>query len=108
MDYSTAIRVAICALIIIGCIPMILGKVKRNAWYGFRTAKTVASDEFWYPANRFAGCAIAAGAVVSAVAVTALEVTQPFVTLSPHLRAAALLVPLLLAVAASLLYSWRL
>ena len=60
-----AIRVVICALIIIGCIPMILSKVKRNAWYGLRTAKTVASDEFWYPANRFAGCAIAAGAVVS-------------------------------------------
>jgi len=108
VDYSMAIRVALCALIIIGCVPMILGKVKRNAWYGFRTAKTVASDEFWYPANRFAGCAIAAGAVVSIAALTALEVTQPSVTLSNHLRAAVLLVPLLLAVSASLLYCWKL
>jgi hypothetical protein len=32
--------------------------VKRNALYGFRTPKTLASDEIWYPANRYAGRAL--------------------------------------------------
>ena len=36
-------------------VPLIQGKVPRNAWYGFRVPKTLASDEVWYPANRFAG-----------------------------------------------------
>lgn len=33
-------------------IPMYLGKIKRNNWYGFRTPKTLSSDEIWYPANK--------------------------------------------------------
>ena len=106
MDHGMVIRVGICALIVAGCMPMILGKVKRNAWFGFRTAKTVASDEVWYPANRFAGCAIAVGAILSVVGITLLETGYADASILNHLRAAALLGPLLLAVAASLLYSW--
>jgi uncharacterized membrane protein len=36
-------------------LPLIRGDVPRNGWYGFRVPKTLASDEVWYPANRFAG-----------------------------------------------------
>ena len=36
-------------------IPLYLGKIKRNGWYGFRTPRTLSSDEIWYPANREAG-----------------------------------------------------
>ena len=35
-------------------IPMLLSKIPRNAFYGFRTKRTLDSDEIWYPANRFA------------------------------------------------------
>jgi SdpI/YfhL protein family len=36
-------------------IPMALGLVPPNRFYGFRTAKTLSSPEIWYPANRVSG-----------------------------------------------------
>jgi uncharacterized membrane protein len=36
-------------------IPLIRGIVPRNGWYGFRVPKTLASDDVWFPANRFVG-----------------------------------------------------
>ena len=42
-------------LFIIVAVPMIKGKVKRNAWYGFRMPITQKSDEMWYPTNAYAG-----------------------------------------------------
>lgn len=36
-------------------IPMILGKVKPNWWYGFRTPKTLGDEQIWYKANTYAG-----------------------------------------------------
>jgi hypothetical protein len=36
-------------------IPMALGLVPPNRWYGFRTPKTRASPDIWYPANRACG-----------------------------------------------------
>jgi uncharacterized membrane protein len=42
-------------LLIIGiAIPLVLGKIKRNNFYGFRTPRTLSSDDVWYPANRIA------------------------------------------------------
>lgn len=35
--------------------PLIMGRVPRNGWYGFRVPKTLSSDKIWYPANRYAG-----------------------------------------------------
>ncbi|MDF1752604.1 MAG: SdpI family protein [Verrucomicrobiales bacterium] len=32
--------------------------MKRNQLYGFRTRKTLSSDEIWYPANQYAGKAL--------------------------------------------------
>ncbi len=42
-------------LIIATSIPMVLGMVRPNRWYGFRTGKTLSSPGIWYPANRFSG-----------------------------------------------------
>ena len=36
-------------------VPMIRRRIPRNGLYGFRVAKTLASDDAWYPANEFAG-----------------------------------------------------
>ena len=46
-------------------IPMILSKVPPNSTYGFRTQKTLSSQEIWYPANRAAGWFMLAAMVVS-------------------------------------------
>ena len=57
MDMSAVyLALAACsgvALLIIGlAIPLYLGKIKRNNFYGFRTPKTLSNDEIWYAANR--------------------------------------------------------
>ena len=47
------------ALLRVIAIPLILKKVPRNGFYGFRTPKTMAgSDEQWYRINRQGGIAI--------------------------------------------------
>ncbi|MCK4902453.1 MAG: SdpI family protein [Thermoplasmatales archaeon] len=40
---------------IIQAIPLIQEKIKRNKLYGFRTPKTLSSDEIWYKANKYVG-----------------------------------------------------
>src|SRR5689334_1287026 len=50
-------------LLIVMCIPMILGKVPRNRLYGFRTPYTLSSDEIWYRANKITGIAVALSGV---------------------------------------------
>ncbi len=35
------------------CIPLILGKIKPNPWYGFRVRKTLQDPQTWYLANAF-------------------------------------------------------
>ena len=36
-------------------VPMLLGKVKPNGWYGVRTPASLASDDAWYRINRAGG-----------------------------------------------------
>jgi uncharacterized membrane protein len=55
------------ALIAILCVPLLLGKVAPNGYYGFRTAKTMSSPEIWYVANRFAAINLIVASVVGLV-----------------------------------------
>ena len=48
-------------------IPMALGKVKPNRFYGFRTPKTLSSPAMWYPANRACGQYMIIASAVSLV-----------------------------------------
>lgn len=36
-------------------IPLILGKVPPNPWYGFRVPSTLADETLWYKVNRHMG-----------------------------------------------------
>jgi hypothetical protein len=36
-------------------VPMILGKIPPNGWYGFRVKKTMENPEIWYPVNAYSG-----------------------------------------------------
>jgi len=51
-------------------LPMALGLVPPNAFYGIRTAETLAVDEIWYAANSVAGTA----AVVFGLTGTAINI----------------------------------
>jgi uncharacterized membrane protein len=44
-------------------IPLILEKVPRNIFYGFRTPLTLSADKIWYRANRICGIAFLLGGV---------------------------------------------
>ena len=57
-------------------VPLIVGAVSRNRLYGFRTRRTLASDEAWYPANRIGGIALVVSSLVWLTAGTLL-VGQP-------------------------------
>ena len=48
-------------------LPLILGRVPPNYWYGFRTSKTLRSAKLWRAANHYAGwCLLATGAATVA------------------------------------------
>lgn len=65
---------ALPTLIVILCLPLLLGKVAPNGYYGFRTAKTRSSPEIWYVANRVAAINfIVASAVGFVLAMTLIQ-----------------------------------
>lgn len=45
-------------VLIVLAVPLILEKIARNGFYGFRTPYTFSSDEVWYRANKIAGFAL--------------------------------------------------
>jgi uncharacterized membrane protein len=53
------------------CLPMAMGKVSPNRWYGFRTKKTMSDPTIWYETNRFSGRAgVVAGVFILISAIT--------------------------------------
>jgi hypothetical protein len=61
------IALALPALIVILCVPLLLGKVAPNGYYGFQTAKTMSSPEIWYISKRFAAINLIVASVVGLV-----------------------------------------
>ena len=97
------------ALMIALSLPLICSKVPRNRWYGFRTRKTLSSDERWYEANRFCGWALLAAGIWSAIdllfiALAAAGLSDATLEVCWIL---ALLIPLACAVIVSILYLKR-
>ena len=52
-------------VVLASSVPMILGKVPPNYFFGFRTPKTLSSPDVWYAANRAAGWFMVAAAAIS-------------------------------------------
>jgi len=51
-----SILFALVGLLFVGIsIPLILGKVPPNSFYGCRTTKTLSDPKIWYAANRMSG-----------------------------------------------------
>jgi uncharacterized membrane protein len=49
-------------------VPMVLGKIPPNRFYGFRTRKTLSNPEVWYRANRLAGIDLIVASLASLLA----------------------------------------
>ena len=84
-------------------LPLILKLVPPNGMYGFRTAATSSSKAVWYSANSFHGWALLAAAVVGASVLVVLPDTSKRWQLW-----AAFVVPVLSAIAMSMVYVGRL
>jgi|SRR6185437_6976551 len=66
---SQLMMYAVSALLMFVSLPLILKKVPKNMFYGFRTRKTMSgTDEYWYQANQSAGFAMFLAGVVSFLA----------------------------------------
>ena len=86
-------------------IPLLLGRIPPNAWYGCRTRKTLSSEEIWYPVNRVSGRYM----IISGVAVI-LSAFGVFIfrrSLGPDHGAAILLVVLVVSVLGMVVESLR-
>jgi uncharacterized membrane protein len=64
-------------VIIAVSIPLILGMVPRNHWYGFRTPKTLSSDGVWYQANRIGGRYFVITGLIQLVAIAIVRLMYP-------------------------------
>jgi len=92
-------------------IPLALGKIKPNSFYGFRIAKTLNDESVWYRVNTFTGKAfIASGMATIAMVFIALWLGNVF-SLGPValqlLGAGILFVPMAVAVIASSIVCYR-
>lgn len=55
MNLAVALTVLVSLLIINSGAPLFKGSLARNRFYGFRTRKTLSTDQLWYPANKRCG-----------------------------------------------------
>ena len=91
------------AIIGLASIPLILGVVPPNHFYGFRTPSTVANPSLWYRANAFAGWACLIAAIASGVLIWGVSRGA----LPPVPAALVFALPLVIAVGASFVYLHR-
>ena len=57
-------------------IPLAVGRVRSNHWYGFRTAKTFSNQTIWYAANRVVGTDLIVAGVVISLEMLAMFILQ--------------------------------
>jgi uncharacterized membrane protein YjgN (DUF898 family) len=92
-----AILDVVVGLVFLGfCIPLVQRKIGRNPLYGFRTAKTLASDKAWYAVNYGAaktGVFISIGLVIFGIVVALLGIVQTLLpsAMSDHMEDAVLI-----------------
>jgi uncharacterized membrane protein len=61
----TLIAYVLPGLAVVFGVPMALGLVPPNRFYGYRTRKTLASADVWYRANRVSGWSLALAGIAS-------------------------------------------
>jgi len=92
----------LCAGLVVLALPLCFRLVAPNSFYGFRTPATLADTKLWFDANAFAGYALVVAAVVSALGLSLVRSEK-----ASWMPLIALLLPLTLAFAATLVYISR-
>jgi uncharacterized membrane protein len=94
-----------CAVILVATIPLALGVVPPNRFYGFRTRKSLSDPKLWFRANRFAGCALF---IASGASTIVYLVSPEYASGRSLIGLGVFVVPLALALAACFAYLGRL
>jgi uncharacterized membrane protein len=76
--------------LILASVPMIIGSVPPNRWYGFRTPRTQSDPKVWYPANRIAGQYLAFAGLLIVLATLGVALLQK--QISPAIGATILII----------------
>jgi uncharacterized membrane protein len=92
----------------IAAIPLVLGWIPRNRFYGVRVPKTLSDDRVWYRANRFGGCALIVASAIYLAIARAFPMKPGMDVAAWLLHVGAFVVPLFAGVLASLVYVRRL
>jgi uncharacterized membrane protein len=98
MQISTAL------LLIALCVPLILGKIGPNPWYGFRVRRTLENPTIWYKANAYAGKALIGPSIAMIVFSTTFYVFPVF---NPPIYATACAVVCLGSLGISAIFCFR-
>lgn len=59
-------------LLVALAVPLMLGKIPPNPWFGFRVPSTLGDETLWYKANRYVARWLLATGIVTVVAAVAL------------------------------------
>ena len=86
-------------------IPLAIGVIPRNRFYGFRTRKTLTDDATWFRVNRFAGIAIMIASVICFTITISKPYDGDFRIWLVHL--AAFVIPLVAALTITAAYAKR-
>ena len=76
------------------CIPLVMGRVRRNHFYGIRLRTSLASDEAWYRINRYGGRRL----IQWAILVVLLGCITLTLKIEDHLVVFAAVVPIILLI----------
>jgi hypothetical protein len=83
VNAKTAVTLVCLGFILIGVsIPLLLGKIKMNYFYGFRIRKAFESEENWYEINSYGAKAMIRWALVIMAAGIACLYVEPQLALT--------------------------
>lgn len=71
-DKGVVTVLAVQALFVVVALPLALGRIPRNRFYGYRTCATLRDDATWYGANAYFAVRLIAAAVVTSLVTIAL------------------------------------
>jgi len=58
------------AVLVAAGVPLLLGRVRPNPWYGCRSERTLSDEALWYRANRALGRGLVIVGAVGSIAAT--------------------------------------
>jgi uncharacterized membrane protein len=97
------------AVLVCLSLPLILGKVPPNPWYGFRVGRTLKDPAVWYAVNRYAAWRMLVVAVVFLFVVQTVYFMRGVSLVGYALTCAAVVgIGVTLAVVQTFRYLWKL